>query len=84
LGALKLLKREYPSDEEFSQRREYLTTLIFKESDEVAERYRNRNPDEIVETVLQYLYKILPSNVLLAPARLEGLITQGLHEEIQS
>lgn len=77
MGALKLLKRDYPDDEAFCQRREYLTTLIFKEGDEAAERFRNRNPDEVVETVLEYLHKILPSSVLLAPSRLEGLINQG-------
>jgi WD40 repeat protein len=39
--------------------------------------YRNRKSDEIVETTLEYLHKILPSSVLLAPARLEGLINQA-------
>lgn len=77
MGALKLLKQEYPDDELFRTRREYLTTLIFKEDDEVIARFRNRNPEEIVEIVLEYLHKILPSNILLAPGRLEGLINQG-------
>jgi hypothetical protein len=77
LGALKLLKRDYPDDEAYRQRREYLTALIFKDNKEVTDHFRNRNPDEIVDTVLKYLHKILPSTVLLAPSRLEGLISQG-------
>lgn len=77
LGALKLLKRDYPDDEAFSERREYLTTLVFKENEEAVVHFQNRGPDEIIETVLHHLHKIMPSSVLLAPSRLESLINQA-------
>ncbi|KAI6235346.1 LisH domain-containing protein [Aphelenchoides besseyi] len=74
LSVLKLLRNEYPTGNEFRERREYLTTLIFRDPNETALMFKNRDKEKIVDETLKYLYKLMPSTVLLAPNRLERLI----------
>ncbi|KAI6240872.1 LisH domain-containing protein [Aphelenchoides fujianensis] len=83
IGVLKLLRNEYPTGEEFRERREFLTTRLFRDAGDTAALFEKRDTEKVVDETLKYLYKLMPSTVLLAPDRLERLINHAWNYQLE-
>ncbi|CAD5216470.1 unnamed protein product [Bursaphelenchus okinawaensis] len=73
--ALDALQYDYPDEVQFQHRREFYSTLLFRDPVEIMEMFEGRQ--ESVTQALKALHKILPSQILLPPSRFKNLVDQA-------